>query len=94
MPPISDFSEGDQITGIFHILAVERLRFQEKQGSYLRLTLSDATGTITGLCFDPDLVPIRLHEGMTVHIKNAAITSYKDRLRLHFLPGSISKQDF
>ena len=93
MPKIAEFSEGEEVSGIYTIQMVEYRHFAKKPGRYLRMRISDDSGSIHAICFDPDLMPFEVREGMRIMIQNAKVQDFHGRLRMHFYPGSIHKVD-
>ncbi|MFT4310020.1 MAG: hypothetical protein ACMXYC_00115 [Candidatus Woesearchaeota archaeon] len=83
--------QGDEISGIFTVQETEIRNFTQKPGKYLRLRLSDASATITAVCFDPELLPFEIKSGMRIGLKAAQVKTFQTELRLYFYPGSIFK---
>lgn len=49
---VQNLVAGSTIESVFALVAGELLPFRNKQGKYLRLTISDKTGTITSTVWD------------------------------------------
>jgi hypothetical protein len=91
MPKIAELKEGDEVSGIYMVQESEYRHFSSKPGRYLRMRVSDDSGTIYAICFDPDIMPFATKVGMRISIQAAKVTDFKGKLRLHFLPGAINK---
>lgn len=91
MTKLDELESGTSVTGVYTVQEVEYRHFKKKEGRWLRMVVSDETGAITAVCFDPDLIGFPLREGMRVGIKAAQVKDFKGELRLYFYPGSIAK---
>ena len=91
MPKIDDIKVGDEVSGVYHVQEVEMRHFANKPGRYLHMRISDETGTIYAVCFDPDLIPFTIKQGAKVGFKNAQAKDFKGDKRLYFYPGSVFK---
>lgn len=89
MVKLDKINNGDIISGAFYVQDAQTRHFSNKPGSYLRLRISDDSAIITAICFDPDLLPFQIRQGMHIGIKSAKITQLRGELRMQFLPGSV-----
>lgn len=77
---IDTLQPGETVSGVY--LLSEKRTSQKRDGSpYLSLVLSDKTGTVNGVMWDPDTATARIQGGCPVRVQ-AAVSEYRGALQL------------
>ena len=54
---VSELRPGERVDTVFAVKDIERRRFTSKEGEYLQLTLSDKSGEVRAICWEPAALP-------------------------------------
>lgn len=87
---VFDLSDGVVADSLFMVSEVGLKSFNSREGSFLQLQLMDKTGTITSICWEPELLDFHVELGQVIRVRGIVRDHKSFGQQMIFKPESVS----